>query len=126
MQFLYLHIPLQTQSQRAPLSAVSAGRRLPDQTLIPPGVPKNKHPHRYMSLPMFDKKHLGTVMVARKGKTMEAAPEVHMDPEDSDLREAAMDLLSAIERKNVEDVSKALRAAYEICESGEPDDEMGE
>lgn len=72
-----------------------------------------------MSLPMFDKKGLGAVMVARKGKSTEMAPEVHTDDgEDSDMREAAMDLLSAIDRKSAADVAKALRAAFEICDSG--------
>lgn len=75
---------------------------------------------------MFDKKGIGAVMVARRGKSTEMAPEVHTaDGEDSDMREAAMDLLSAIERKSPADVAKALHAAYEICESkGEAAPEM--
>jgi alcohol dehydrogenase YqhD (iron-dependent ADH family) len=82
-------------------------------------------------LPFLNSKKIVSVIAARKGKPgVEVSPEVEGPGEgiDAGLKEAATDLLSAIERKSVIDLAKALQAAFEIC-GDMPEDEspvMGE
>lgn len=48
------------------------------------------------------------------------APDSQMDPA---LKEAAADILRAIETKSVMDLAKAIKAAYEICDSSQEEQE---
>lgn len=69
-------------------------------------------------LPFLDQKKIGGLIIARKGKSdiHDAAAEVEhseggMDPA---LKEAAEDVLRAVEQKSVLDLAKALDAFFEI------------
>lgn len=78
-------------------------------------------------LPMLDKKRMSTaILQRRKGKLdVEVSPEIQKPSEDQypELTEAATDILSAIESKSPLSLAKALKAAFEICESY-PHEEM--
>lgn len=84
-----------------------------------------------MPLPFLDPKKIAMSVVATKLKKRDLevkpeveAPESEMDPA---LKEAAEDLMRAINDKSVMDVAKALKAAYMVCESyEEPMEEAGE
>ena len=71
-------------------------------------------------LPFMDKKRIAGIIISRKGKPdIEASAEV-MAPEGDiapELREAAMDMISALESKSPVALAKALKAAFEICDS---------
>lgn len=80
-------------------------------------------------LPFLDKKKTVSVIMAKRGKSPDIevnsemeAPGQEIDPV---LKEAATDILRAIETKSVIDLAKALEAAYEACEaSDESEDQM--
>jgi hypothetical protein len=81
-------------------------------------------------LPMFNHKRTVSIIMAKKGKPdLEANPEVEAPGQevDSNLKDAAADVLRAIESKSVVDLAKALESAYESCGSGdeESDNEEG-
>lgn len=72
-------------------------------------------------LPIHDKKRMMSFLGERrlgKGDTEVAsevlAPESEIDPA---LREAATDILSAIQNKSVIDLANAIKAAFEVCSS---------
>lgn len=72
-------------------------------------------------LPMFDHKKIVSVIASKRGKNpdVEVAAEVEAPGQEMDpaLKAAAEDILRAISTKSVIDLAKALRAAYEVCES---------
>lgn len=74
-------------------------------------------------LPIFDpKKAVGTIIERRGKRPFEAAPEV-MAPEaeelDPALKDAASDILAAIQAKSVTQLYHALIAAHEACDGYE-------
>lgn len=70
-------------------------------------------------LPFLEPKHMSTTIIARRGKPdLEASPEKDMTEDiDPGLKEAAEDLMRAVESKSVIDVAKALKSAFEICDA---------
>lgn len=71
-------------------------------------------------LPFLEPKKISSVIIARRGKPdLETSPEVDMgeDKVDPGLKEAAEDMMRAFESKSVIDLAKALKSAYEICDS---------
>lgn len=73
-----------------------------------------------MSLPFLDTKKAVSVIMARRGKSdVEVTPEIEAPGQEMDagLKEAAADVLGAIERKSVIDLAKALYACFQIAES---------
>lgn len=71
-------------------------------------------------LPFLEPKKMSSVIIAKRGKTdlhqadESLAPESEMDP---GLHEAAQDILRAIDAKSSIDLAKAIKAAFEICDS---------
>lgn len=71
-------------------------------------------------LPFMEPKKIVTIIAARRNK-----PGVQINPEveapgssmDPGLKEAAIDLLRGIEAKSPMDIAKALKAAFELCDS---------
>lgn len=79
-----------------------------------------------MSLPFLQPKKIVSVIVARRGKSsMEVNPEVSAPGSEMDmgLKEAATDLLRALDEKSPLGVASALKAAFEILDSSEPEQE---
>lgn len=81
-------------------------------------------------LPYLDPKKLSAVIVAKRGKPdlhdtkseMEA-PESEQSDYDAALESAAEDMLTAIDERSVKKLAMALKAAHELCESEEEQDE---
>lgn len=76
-------------------------------------------------LPMFDAKKAAGSIIARRGKpdaevSIEIeAPGSEVDPA---LKDAATSILSAIERKSVLDLARALKEAHAACENYSDED----
>lgn len=72
-------------------------------------------------LPFLDKKKAVSVLLARRGKSpdIEVANETEVGDSDIDpgLKEAAEDILRAIQTKSVIDLAKALKAAFTVADS---------
>lgn len=81
-------------------------------------------------LPFLEPKKMSSVISAKRGKVgLEEAPEVLAPGSELDpgLQEAAQDIMRAIEAKSSIDLAKAIKAAFEICDSApheEGSDEM--
>jgi hypothetical protein len=74
-------------------------------------------------MPIFidPKKVASLASVARKGKQdLEVAPEVH---ENNEMTMAAEDVLRAVEKKSVSDLTEALKAFFYCIEEEEGEDE---
>lgn len=72
-------------------------------------------------LPFLDKNRMSAAIMASRDKKREIlvhpeveAPGHEMNPY---LKEAAADVLRAIDKKSVLDLAAALRAAFEVCDS---------
>lgn len=72
-------------------------------------------------LPFLDKKRISSVIIAQRGKdNVEVSPEVESgEGVDEGLKQAAEDVLRAINSNSVVDLAHALKAAYEMCASCE-------
>lgn len=71
-------------------------------------------------LPFLEPKKAVSVIVARRGKSdLEASPEVEAPGSEMDpgLKEAASDLMRALDERSVMGVAQALKAAFDICDS---------
>jgi hypothetical protein len=70
-------------------------------------------------LPMFDNKKMVSLISARKGKKdVEIMPEVEGPGEtDPQLKDLAMDIMSAIEHKSVVDLVDALQDFFYVCDA---------
>lgn len=70
-------------------------------------------------LPFLEPKKMSSMVIARHGKSdLEANPEIdHDDSIDSDMKEAAADVMRAFESRSVIDLAKALHACFEIYDS---------
>ena len=76
-----------------------------------------------MPLPFLDPKKIAASVIATQMKKKKGDVEVAAEVEapdsemDAGLKEAAMDLMRAIEQKSVIDVGKALKAAFMVCDA---------
>lgn len=77
-------------------------------------------------LPMFDKRTIASVIGSRRGKHPDIEINSEVEAPDSNLnpalKAAAEDVLRAIDTKSPIDLAKALKAAFDICDS-EPHEE---
>ena len=83
-------------------------------------------------LPFLEPKKITSIIIARRHKPdLEANPEMeapgHEDVHPA-LKDAAADILSAMEHRSVIDLAKALQSAYDACAGGsdESEDENNE
>lgn len=80
-------------------------------------------------LPFLEPKKLAGSIIVRRGKSgVESKAEVEAPGSEMDpgLKEAATDLLAAINEKSIMGIASALKAAWECCESYEEPAEMGQ
>lgn len=70
-------------------------------------------------LPFLEPKKLSSVIVANRKPSGAIVPDKEEGDEDSALMSAAEDLISAVHSKSASSVAAALRAAFDICGSGE-------
>lgn len=77
-------------------------------------------------LPFMDRKKIVSTISSRRGKTPDIAMNTEIEAPDSEmdpgLKNAAEDVLRAIETKSPMDLAKALRMVYEACGSYSDED----
>lgn len=69
-----------------------------------------------MSLPFLDKKRLASTIMERRGMSATTTPETETGGGEHPLKDGAVQLLAAIERKSPIDVARAFEALFEQCE----------
>lgn len=80
-------------------------------------------------LPFLEPKKTVSIIIARRGKPdLESQPEVEAgeDKIHPDLKEAAEDVMRAIQSKSVIDLAKALQSAFQICDAMPHDEDESE
>lgn len=70
-----------------------------------------------MALPFLQKRNIASIIMAKQTPTGSIEETKDTPKEDEGLIQASEDLLKAVAAKDAEAVAKALRAAFEMCDS---------
>lgn len=76
-----------------------------------------------MPLPFLQKKQMSGIIVSHRKKDGAGLSEGEQEGSNSAMEAAAEDILRAISSKDAQHLALALQAAYDICESNEPESE---